>query len=374
MKQPTLTHIELYAIGPDGEKQSWSSFLGPMYEAMIVAEVTFDNGLRGLGGISRWTEHDFDQTAFHATTLVAPFLLGKGLYDWPQTVAEMSRRHIPLHGYAMALFDIAWHDAKAKSVTLPIYQMLGAAHHKMRAYASSPAFDTVEQYIDFCHRMLDNKFTAIKIHGRGHFADDYAIVQAIHEEFGDRPIGWSLDSDSKYTLQEALRIGRLLDECQWDFFEEPIPDSDLDGFQTLAAALDIDIMNSGNVLNDIHVMKHAMEQRCWDRVRTDITNIGGFSGAADVMGLARAYRQPVELQCWGFTISQAANLHLMLANANCEYFELVTPYEKYEFGASHGFRPDEDGFVHPTDLPGLGISLDWDLLDRFIYLRRSFKA
>ncbi len=273
----------------------------------------------------------------------------------------------------MALFDIAWHDAKARSIGLPIYQMLGAAHHKMRAYASSPLYKTPHEYIDYCHKMLAEKFTAIKIHARGFFKEDYAVVQAIHEEFGDRPIGWSLDADANYTQQEALKMGRLLDKCGWDFFEEPIPDNDLDGYQALAAALDIDIVSGGNTLCDLNMMKHALEQRCWDRVRTDITNIGGFSVAGDVMSLARAYRQKVELQCWGFTLSQAANLHLMLANANSEYFELVTPFEKYEFGAKQGFRPDADGFIHPTDLPGLGIELDWEKLEPFVYLQREFK-
>ena len=51
---------------------------------------------------------------------------------------------------------------------------------------------------------------------------------------------------------------------------------------------------------------------------------------------------------------------------------LVMPYEKYEFGCSSGFRPDSDGYVDPTELPGLGIALDWEILDPFVFLKRSF--
>ena len=51
---------------------------------------------------------------------------------------------------------------------------------------------------------------------------------------------------------------------------------------------------------------------------------------------------------------------------------LVMPYEKYEFGCSSGFRPISDGYVHPTELPGLGIALDCEILDPFVYLKRSF--
>ena len=34
----------------------------------------------------------------------------------------------------------------------------------------------------------------------------------------------------------------------------------------------------------------------------------------------------VEIQCWGYTLTQAANLHVMLAYNNCTYFEQPVPY------------------------------------------------
>ena len=95
----------------------------------------------------------------------------------------MARRYVPLKHLSMSLFDIALHDAKAKSLNLPIYQMLGAAQDKIRAYASSPLLDTIEDYVEYCHRMLDQGFNAIKIHPRCVFEEDMALVKALQAEF-----------------------------------------------------------------------------------------------------------------------------------------------------------------------------------------------
>ena len=206
MTQPIVKNIEIFAIGPDGEKISWSSHLGPMYEAMIVARLTFDDGLQGIAGLTTYTEHEFDQTAFHSLALMAPFLLGRGLYEAPQIAKAMTGKYVPLKHLSMSLFDIALHDAKAKALNLPIYQMLGAAKHKIRAYASSPVMATVDDYITYCHRMLGQGFNAIKIHPRCVFAEDTALVHALHEEFAGREIGWSLDiACSTATSGSSLR-------------------------------------------------------------------------------------------------------------------------------------------------------------------------
>ncbi len=378
MTQPIVKAVDLYAIGPDGEKVSWSSFLGPMCEAMIVVRLTFDNGLEGIAGLTTYTEHEFDQTAFHSAALMTPFLLGKGLYDIPRIQQELSGKYVPLKHLPISLFDIALHDAKAKSMGLPIYQMLGAAKDKVRAYASSPLLDTIEDYIQYCHQMLDQGFNAIKIHPRCVFEEDLALVHALQKEFsgkivGGQSIGWSLDVDANYNLEQALKMGRVLDQYQWEFFEEPLPDADLDSYKVLADALDIDVICGGNSLPNAYLIKHAMQMRAWDRSRFDVTSIGGYTGAIKVMGATQAMGMKAEVQSWGYTLTQAANLHLMLAYSNCDYFEQAAPYEKYEVGAKQVFRPDADGYINPTELPGLGVEMDWDELEPFIYQHRRFE-
>ena len=250
--------------------------------------------------------------------------------------------------------------------------MLGADRDEIRAYASSPLLPTDRVYVDYCERMLERGYRAIKIHPYCVFDDDMRLVRTLIEEFAGREIGWSLDTDGMYTLEQALRMGHVLDEAGWAFFEAPLPDTDLKGYKALAEALDLDVTCGGNTLPHSHLIALALEMGAWDRSRFDVTGIGGFTGAGDAVAVTRAHGKRCEVQSWGYTLTQAANLHLMLAHPICGCFEQATPFEKYEFGARQVIRPDADGLVRPSGLPGLGIEMDWERIEPFVYARREF--
>ena len=369
-----VERIELLAIGPDGEKVTWSSHLAPMYEALIVARLLLSNGVEAIAGTTTYTEHEFDRATFHATALMAPFVLGRDAFDIRAAYADMRKRYVPLGHTATSLFDIALHDGKAKTEDLPLYRMLGAARHEVPAYASSPLLPTDQAYVEYCHDMLKLGYRAIKIHPYCTFDDDMNLVRTLVDELSELDIRFSLDVDGKYTFDQAICMGNVLDNANWEFFEAPLPDTDLSGYKKLADALDLDVICGGNSLPHPQLIEFALEMGAWDRSRFDVTGIGGFTGAGEVAEVTRAHGKMCEVQSWGYTLTQAANLHLMLAHPNCTNFEQATPFEKYEFGARQVIRPDADGLVRPSDLPGLGVEMDWDRIEPFVYARRVFST
>ena len=372
MSMVTVDRIELLAVGPEGERVTWSSHLGPMHEAMIVARLTLSNGVDAIAGATSYTEHEFDRAVFSAAALMAPFVLGRDAFDIAGACADMRRRHVPLGHLAVSLFDIALHDGKARTRGEPIYRMLGAARDAIPAYASSPWFPTDQAYVDYCRKMRGEGYRAIKIHPPCVFDDDMRLVKTLIEEFAGQDIVWSLDAEGMYTPDEALRMGRALEAAGWEFFEAPLPDADLGAYKALADALDIDVVCAGNALPHPPLIDHALGMGAWDRSRFDVTGIGGFTGGGEVMAITRARGRKAEIQSWGYTLTQAANLHLMLAHANCGRFEQPTPAEKYEFGVRQVIRPDASGLVRPSGLPGLGVEMDRDLIEPFVYARREF--
>jgi L-alanine-DL-glutamate epimerase-like enolase superfamily enzyme len=76
------------------------------------------------------------------------------------------------------------------------------------------------------------------------------------------------------------------------------------------------------------------------------------------MIIANGAGLPIEIQSWDHSLSQAANLHLMLANERTRYFEAPMPKEAFEFGMTNGNLLDRGRVVAP-DGPGLGINVDW---------------
>ena len=369
-----VERIELLAIGPDGERVTWSSHLGPMYEALIVARLFLSNGVEAIAGSTTYTEHEFDRATLHAAVLMAPFVLGRDAFDTRASYTDMRKRYVPLGHLATSLFDIAMHDGKAKSEDLPLYQVFGAARHNVSAYASSPLLPTDQAYVDYCHDMLKLGYRAIKIHPYCVFDDDVRLVKNLVEEFAEKETKFSLDVDGMYSFDQALRMGKTLDEVGWEFFEAPLPDTDLSGYKMLADALDLDVICGGNTLPHPQLIEFALEMGAWDRSRFDVTGIGGFTGASEVAELTKAHGKTCEVQSWGYTLTQAANLHFMLAHPHCTNFEQATPFERHDFGALQVIRPDANGCVRPSDLPGLGVEMDWDRIEPSVYARRVFST
>ena len=116
---------------------------------------------------------------------------------------------------------------------------------------------------------------------------------------------------------------------------------------------------AGNWLLDAHLIALGIELGAWTSVRVDTTIAGGITPTLKIMALAEAAAMNCELQCWGYTLTQAANLHLMLARGNCSYFEQPVPYAAFEAGSLDTIRTDAEGYVHAPSGAGLGIRVDW---------------
>ena len=90
--------------------------------------------------------------------------------------------------------------------------------------------------------------------------------------------------------------------------------------------------------------------------------VGGISKALELLTIANAADLTIDVQSWGHSLAQAANLHLMLANERTRYFEAPMPKAVFEFGMKNGNLMHGGRVVAPAR-PGLGIDVDWQSLD-----------
>ena len=89
--------------------------------------------------------------------------------------------------------------------------------------------------------------------------------------------------------------------------------------------------------------------------------VGGISKALELLVIANDAEVPIDIQSWGHSLAQAANLHLILANERTRYFEAPMPKEAFEFGMTNGNLLEQGRIVAPEG-PGLGIEVNWDQL------------
>lgn len=367
-----ISKVEVFVVAGPHAKYKTSSHYSDLTITNTIVRIQTSDGYEGYGGAISWTEEDMDKSLAESIRHLIPFLLGKSAQQREEIYALMASRCVQLAPNAQSPIDIALWDLVSKYAKMPLYQLLGGARNKILSYASTPFLPSIEDYIEHVHELKGQGYKVIKFHTWCTFEKDMALVKAIHKVFKDSNLRFMLDVETAYTREEALKAARVLESYDYIWFEAPLPDTDLEGYKELRSRVDIPIIAAGNTLLQLNQIEQGIQKGCWSSVRVDATLAGGITQTKKIMGIAEANSMTVELQSWGYTLSQAANLHLMLAFNNSKYFEQAVPVEPLEFGAITTIRTDKDGYVHAPKGNGLGIEMDWALIEKTALLKWTY--
>jgi L-alanine-DL-glutamate epimerase-like enolase superfamily enzyme len=364
MKDLIIDRAEIHVVGPETQRFAWAHDMPEQYMTNTILRLRTKGGLEGIAGGPSYTDYAFDRAVAENVRPLLPKLIGTSPLDREAIWQKLFTLTLPYLSQTHALIDVALWDLAAKAAGLPLYQMLGGARSRIPAYASTPLLASPEAYVDFVGKLKDEGFKAIKFHCWCELGRDMTMVRSVHRKYGDSGLAFMLDVEQRYDRQSAMKAGRELDELGYRWFEAPLIDFDIEGYRLLRQSLRVPIIAAGNSITDLRLIDFVAASGCWSDIRIDVMQCGGLTPARKVMGLAAARGMNVELQCWGYTLSQAANLHLMLAYDNCTYFEQPAPYPPFEYGSLDVIRPDGNGDVHAPEGAGLGIRVDWPAVEK----------
>ena len=71
----------------------------------------------------------------------------------------------------------------------------------------------------------------------------------------------------------------------------------------------------------------------------------------------------LEVHHGGNSLNNVANMHVIMAIKNCEFFEVLLPSGAQKYGLLEDIEVDGDGLVHAFEEPGLGAKIDFDLIE-----------
>lgn len=364
MRDLIIDRAEVYVVGPETPRYAWAASMPEQFMSNAILRLYTKDGLEGFAGAAMSTSHCFDTSVGETLRYLLPEVMGRSVHEREALWPRVHSLNTPLVPQAHSLIDIALWDLAAKAADMPLYRLLGGARDKILSYASTPMLKDAQAYVDFVGELREQGFKAIKYHCWCDPAKDLPMVRAVHKKHGDSGIAFMLDVEQRYSREDALLAGRVLEELQFRWFEAPFVDFDLEGYADLNRRVDVPIIPAGNWVLDPGLLSVGVRMGCWSSLRVDATICGGITPTRWIMGLGQSHNMTVELQCWGYTLTQAANLHVMLAYTNCTYFEQPAPYPSFEYGALDVIRTDSEGYVHAPPGPGLGIGIDWAAVEK----------
>jgi len=353
--------VEIHAVGTNSTTARYSGQENAWHEVNNILRITTADGFEGISGVDSYHDGDFSDEQLRELQGVAAGLPDLQSLDPVEVGAMLERTRPDLSDAARSSIDIALWDLAARKAGLPLYRLLGRKRDSIEPYASLRFYDSLPEYIDAVNEYAKLGYQTFKFHVWGQIEEDLRLIELVQQTFADSPYHFMIDLEGAYGLEDALTLGGAMDEGLFVWLEGPINDEHFEKYRDLKSRLGIQIIPAGYNIYSPAFISQGIETGSWDAGRFDATVVGGISTALELLMIANDAGLPIEIQSWGHSLEQAANLHLMLANERTTYFEASMPKEAYEFGMKNGNLLFQGQVVAP-ERPGLGIEVDWDRL------------
>lgn len=348
-----LRHVRLPLATPISDAKVLTGRQKPLTEvSLLFAEIETRDGQRGLG-FSYAKRAGGPGLYAHAQEL-APNLLGEDPNDiarlWDKLVwAGASVGRSGLATQAIAAFDVALWDLKARRANLPLAKLLGAHRDSVLCYNTSGGFlsSPIEQVVENIGRSIERGIGGIKIKvGQPDMREDLRRLEVVRKRLGDA-LPLAVDANQQWDCTAALRFGRAVDGFGLFWIEEPLDAYDAEGHAMLAATLDTPIA-TGEMLTSVAEHAELIQRRSVDVLQPDAPRVGGITPFLKIAALA-------DHQHLQIAPHFAMELHLHLAAAYrrepwVEHFDWLEPLfvERIEIAG---------GRMRVPDRPGLGVTL-----------------
>ena len=346
LREPFWSHMRIFAL-PTSEKINLS-----------ILRIITDDGIEGFA-------FDVRNVTEPTISAIKREIINRDPFDrewiWQRLWYFMHGRNDgPFFLGTLSAVDIALWDLAGKALGLPVYKLLGAYRDKIRIYASSHDWPSVQEYVDEAVSCKQQGVTAYKIHPYWSIGDkDIELCRAVRKAVG-ADMKLMFDPVGCYSREEALRVGKVLEELNFFWFEEPIPDYDIEGLVKLKEKLSVPICAPEMAPMGIFNIPEYIKHRATDIVRCDTRFTGGITPCKKIADMCDAFGIQCEFHTFSHSGGGVPNLHVECAIKNCEFHEISWPEKRY--GLKEYPELDGEGYLHVPQKPGLGIEINWEVL------------
>ncbi|MBL8553983.1 MAG: mandelate racemase/muconate lactonizing enzyme family protein [Phenylobacterium sp.] len=336
---------------------------GPVHGRFAsLVRMRTDDGLEGIG--SAYAHPGVVQASVDH---MAPFLIGLAPDDVGRLADRLNgvSRWYGRKGGALAAIsgiDTALWDLNGKRLGQPVWKLLGGREGRAPAYASGNLYSSPEAVADGVRRALARGFRRVKMRVGWTYDYDVAAMRAARAAMGpDHDL--MIDGTQRFTVERALDLAPVLAEVNAFWFEEPFGPDDLDSYVALRERLKpygVRLATGENEFG-LHGFRELLRAGAIDIAQADASRAGGITEVMEVGRMAAAHGALLAPHTWCDAVAVVANAHVVAASPNgltCEVDQTGNRFIEELVGP----LPIRDGMLELGDRPGLGITLDEDLV------------
>jgi L-alanine-DL-glutamate epimerase-like enolase superfamily enzyme len=285
---------------------------------------------------------------------------------------------LPLATIEFAILDMLGHIADK-----PVGELIGEIHNPEVAVYVATEFreKPLEEHFDLIKKAVaeyDTNALKIKIgyqyssttdiHYGGIPGKSEKLIPLLRQNYGDKMALYA-DSNGYYSVNEAIQIGKLLEEYKYRYFEEPVMYDHFEEIKEVADALTIPIANGEQDQSFVH-FRWAIANDGLDIVQPDIYYFGGMIRAIKVALMADAFGKTIVPHMSGGGLGFLYNYILVsvLPNAG-EHHEFKGLDTSVIFECPTSPLKIKAGKIKVPTGPGMGVIIDPDFIKKHQVLK-----
>ncbi|MDQ8180295.1 mandelate racemase/muconate lactonizing enzyme family protein [Pelagicoccus sp. SDUM812005] len=278
---------------------------------------------------------------------------------------------------AVSGLDMAMLDLKGKLLGVSVSELMGGRQRdRVFCYATGMYFRKVseeallEMILEEASGYVDRGFGALKIKVGKNLKFDELQVRSMRNRFSDTQL--MADSNHAYDLPEAVRMGRVLDECGYAWFEEPLSPQHASLFRQLSEKVDVPIA-TGECEQTRWGFQDLLSLGGVNIAQPDLAYCGGPTEALKIRAIASSHGVNTVPHAWGTMLNLASATHF-LASAYVEPGRAEPAEPLLEVDNTPNPMRDEmyevaleisNGVAVVPDAPGLGVKPDLKAMEAF---------
>lgn len=277
-------------------------------------------------------------------------------------LAAFSKRHL----LAKAGVEMALMDLLGKTVGLPVYNLLGGKMRESIPLTGGIAFDSVERMVETARRKVTEGYKELKLKVG---LDERKDLEAVRQIRNAVPDAVRMRVDANMAWTDPKRAKALINEmAQYGvrIVEQPLPDDCIDEMAWLRTQTDALLLVDEGVW-DVRDAKRYLDGDAADLLHVYITEAGGIHAAKSIFELAALYRKDCTIGSMPEgRIGASASAHVALAMPNLSgHASDIRGFQVYSGDVTLEDLDIADGELKLSDRPGLGVTLDFERLEKF---------
>ena len=288
---------------------------------------------------------------------------------------------------AISGIDVALWDLLGKVAGLPVCKLLGQVTDKVQGYASAGFYapgKTLEDLQREIEGYLQRGFTAFKMKiGRtannhkmrlqfmnnGDFyltpEEDRARIALVRRTIGPDKI-LMVDMNCTWDMNDVLEAKDFFKENNIFMVEEPIRSDDIAGYKRLTKEMGSIRVAGIESEQGLSRFGELIAQDAMDVVQASLGWAGGFTVCKNIATLAHAFDKLYTPHSFFSAVMTAANIQLAASQVNIPFIEAEENENPLRTELlKEPIEADAHMNYYVTDKPGLGVELDWDVVEKY---------